>query len=275
MFNLKFLFMKQLWFFSGILSLLLVSTILSCDPKDDTPPPPTPPEKSSSMSYNFEEWIYDNVGWFDNGEGKLEPFVRKDEEKYYDTKNLTYVTLNNLYSLDGGGLPPGPLTAFRDTDHKEGQYSIKLVSDDFPLGDSAVFIPGVVGTVKVNLSAFTTDISKLALFGTPYTGNDNHLTFWYKYQPVNNDSAMVYVETSKWDNAEKKRISLKKTEKQFNTAVSEWTKCELSLDQFEQGVPDSIIILFVSSAGFDFNNLFGCKGQEGSALWIDDIQFSE
>jgi hypothetical protein len=36
--------------------------------------------------------------------------------------------------------------------------------------------------------------------------------------------------------------------------------------------PDSIIIIAVSSKGYNFSDLLQCKGKQNSTLWVDDLQ---
>jgi DNA-binding beta-propeller fold protein YncE len=38
-------------------------------------------------------------------------------------------------------------------------------------------------------------------------------------------------------------------------------------------IPDSATLLFVSSAGYNFNNLFLCQGSANSTMYVDDVEF--
>lgn len=216
----------------------------------------------SSMAQNeplpdgkFEYWktgnLYGNTGTYD------------------DLANPFWESLNILATL-----PPdmftGPVTLFKVKGRSgaEGDFAPKMVSDFLQFGENKeIFLPGVVGAIKV-----WTD-KQTATFGRPFTSRPKAIKGYMKYAPVNGDSASIFVEVYKYNAAAGIRQTVGKVEKIFHDAVEEWTAFELPIVYNNSMTPDSITVLFVSSAGYDFKDLFNCKGQIGSTLWVDDVEF--
>ena len=158
----------------------------------------------------------------------------------YDELSDPFWTSLNLIS----GLPPesftGPVTMFKDKGRSgaDDDFAPKMVSDEMTFGTESkhIFLPGVVGTLEVLIQ------EQSAVFGRPFPSRPSALKGYMKYLPVNGDSASIFVEVYKYEIE-------------------------------DEVMPDSITVLFVSSAGYDFDDLFNCKGQVGSTLWVDDVEF--
>ena len=255
--------------------------ISGCKTPNPLPPDPVEPIKSEKISYDFEDWSYDCMAWFVSGNQILTGTAldEKDEPVYfYDTKNVFYTTLNNLLAVkELSGMAPPELSTFPDTlaaQSGHGDYAARMVSQWYVLGTPPIFIPGVIGTFVVDMGAFANgDMENLLRLGRPHTTNDDVITLWYKYEPVNGDSAAIFVDLWKLNGTERDTIgSLRKVIKE---RVPEWKQETFDIKYKpgrENEKPDAMCMLFVSSAKFNVNNLFDCEGQVGSTLWIDDVE---
>lgn len=186
------------------------------------------------------------------------------KETFDDLANPFWQTLNVLSTL-----PPemgtGPVVVFKEQG-KTG-FCPRMESNQLTLGEKTIFLPGVVGAMTVIIDKQT------AQFGRPYTGKPTYLKGFMKYKPVNNDSAAIFVEVYTTRDGEREMIG--RVEQIYRGAIEDWTEFELPIRyrNDEGAVIDSICVLFVSSAGYDFEDLFNCKGQIGSTLWVDDCSF--
>lgn len=184
-------------------------------------------------------------------------------ETYNDLANPFWQTLNVLSTLPPE-LGTGPIVVFKEQG-KTG-FCPKMQSDTLTLGAQTIFLPGVVGAITVIIDHQT------AQFGRPYTGRPEALKGVMKYQPVNGDSAAIFVEVYKTSESGQRQI-ITRNEVIYKDPITDWTEFNIPLDYLSDETPDSICVLFVSSAGYDFDDLFNCKGQVGSTLWVDDCRF--
>ena len=179
-------------------------------------------------------------------------------------------TLNSLIPINVMGIPTSA-TAFKVNEAFEGNHAIKLVSAQF--GDSTtsnLFVPGVLGTIPDDFAE--TFIATDGIYVTlPFGYKPKTLEGAYKYFPINGDSAVIEVELYE-DNLQLACGYLRQKD-----TVSEWTlfKIDIEYDALfeEDGEPTDLKMLFVASAGYDFEDLFNCQGQVGSALFLDDLKF--
>ena len=209
---------------------------------------------------NFEN-AWETVNWTG---GSYEDF------SYSNTSDLLQ-TLNVLVQIEAMEIPT-TATAFKVVDDVfEGNHAIKVVSTRFGgQGTSSLFVPGVVGTIPddFHVTFLATDGIYVTL---PFNDKPKTLEGVYKYFPVNGDSAVIEVELYE-DNLQLACGYLRQKD-----TVSEWTlfKIDIEYDPLfeEDGEPTDLRMLFVASAGYDFNDLFNCQGQVGSALFLDDLKF--
>lgn len=182
---------------------------------------------------------------------------------YDELANPFWQTLNALSTLKPE-MGTGPIVVFKD--QGRSGFCPRMQSNELTLGTKTIFLPGVVG-------AFSVDILKqTAYFGRPYKDRPESIRGWMKYLPVANDSASIFVEIYHiGENGTRERIG--NVEKRFFDTISEWTEFDLKIKYNSEATPDSISVLFVSSAGYNFDDLFQCKGQIGSTLSVDDCKF--
>lgn len=182
-------------------------------------------------------------------------------ESYWDYENSLFYSLNELYEEPLINV----LTTYRETeDVQSGNYAIRLVSKSPP-----TFIPGAIGTISPNfieefLNNGGLDVRKDFVFLEQPVG----LMGYYKYIPVAGDSAAIDFAVY---HGETEIATNTKIEKNM---ISTWKEFYLPLTYQSTDIPNKVKILFVASAGYDFQNLENCKGRENSTLYIDNIAFA-
>ncbi|MCM1168937.1 MAG: PCMD domain-containing protein [Bacteroides sp.] len=190
-------------------------------------------------------------------------------DAYDDLANPFWESLNILATLDPTKFT-GPVTLFKDKGRSGAadDFAPKLESNFLEFaGDKEIFLPGVVGAMTV-----WTD-KQTATFGRPFTSRPKAIKGYMKYVPVNGDSASIFVEVYKYNAAAGRRQTIGRVEQIYKEKVENWTEFNLPIEYTNDLTPDSITVLFVSSAGYDFDDLFNCKGQIGSTIWVDDVEF--
>jgi len=193
---------------------------------------------------------------------------------YKDFETDLFYTLNSLYDLDNGPLeiPPRVLTAFQEGNAQHGAYCIKLTSGRISGGTSFVFLPGMVGTVsKEFVKEFLEPggegvrTTKLWEYATPHA-----LEGYFKYIPVEGDSALINIEFYDDDG-----VAVVVENKIIYESVESWTKFSIPIpEKYWNEVFYEIRILFVASAGVNFEHLDECVGQLGSTLWVDNLNLN-
>ena len=185
---------------------------------------------------------------------------------YWDFQSNYFLsTLNSFYELPGV-YGDAPLTAFREmADVHNGNYSLKLVSNTMSSSlFGTIFLPGIAGTVDIDIMEMTFST------GSPFTSRPTALTGAFKYVPQNNDSAAIEIQL-------KKSGVIIGHGKEIIKGYSNWKTETIPIIYTSADTPDSIVVIFASSAGYDltdFSTLMQSNGQVGSALYVDDVEFS-
>jgi hypothetical protein len=175
-----------------------------------------------------------------------------------------FSTLNELAWVPQN---PGPITAYKTTDSHSGTYAARLVSRNFLVLDT-IFIPGMLGTTKLLISAGTIKL------GTPcpYPCDPKHLTGWFKYYPVGGDSCKFVILVSHYNTTTHHRDTIAYGDTIIKSTVTTYTHFDVAVKPVNTSLlPDSLTILTVASAGFSVTNLQGGVGQDGSTLYVDDL----
>lgn len=201
--------------------------------------------------------------YWEKGEGYEEGVT------YDDLSDPFWGTLNFL-----SGLIPemftGPVTLFKDAGRsgEAEDFAPRMESSSMVFGGEGMelFIPGVVGTIDVDIDNID------ATLGYPFTSRPLGMKGYMKYAPVNGDSASIFVELKRYNADLGMSQMIGRGELVFKEAVADWTEFDLSINYQSELQPDSITVLFVASAGYNFDNFLACQGQLGSALWVDDVQ---
>ncbi|UPT67373.1 MAG: T9SS type A sorting domain-containing protein [Sphingobacteriales bacterium JAD_PAG50586_3] len=162
-----------------------------------------------------------------------------------------------------------PTTAEKTTDSHSDSFAVKLVTkpadaDLNSFGLDTDTVPGLM--IYGSISSETA--------GTAYTQRPTGLQFWYKYTPVNGDSAGFLVQLTKWDNIQQEQILVGQGAISMKDVVTTYTLGDVPIVYEEAIEPDSLFIILFSS--FDALHLLGSNlttisGQPGSTLIVDDI----
>ena len=174
-------------------------------------------------------------------------------------------TLNELAAI-AAPIGPGPVSAYKTTDTHSGNYACKLVSQNFILVPNDVFIPGMLGTTKIHITT-----SNAALGRTCPGCRPLNLSGWYKYQPVNGDSATAVILLSKWNTTAHKRDTIGYGKLVQKEVVSSYTQFIVPVNYRNSDSPDSLTVLAISSGAFNVINFMHSQGQVGSTMYVDDL----
>ncbi|MBM3405655.1 MAG: T9SS type A sorting domain-containing protein, partial [Bacteroidetes bacterium] len=130
-----------------------------------------------------------------------------------------------------------------------------------------ILIPGMLGTTKLDMPKQTIHMGKPCAGCKPL-----RFKGYFKYFPVNGDSCVAQLTLWKYNTNLHKRDTIANVRMIVTDTVDTYTPFDLEVDYLNTYlIPDTMMILFVSSAGFNFNNLTGCVGQVGSTMFVDDV----
>ena len=238
--------------FLGLTAVVLISCRKYVDYVEESP------RVELICELNIPGGCFDQWQMWDDGYGNkcLEP-----AGNYLRTLNY----LNTLPTAAGG---PGPTTTTNTPDSYSGSNAALLTTKIFLVQGTPIVIPGLVGTDSLDISNQTIRVGKR------YTQKPLKFQGYYKYEPVNGDSALISVLLSKFNTGTAKRDTLGLGRLAIKGAVSSYTFIDLPINYPVTDVtPDSLTLLICSSAGINFKELMHCQGQIGSNLWIDEISF--
>lgn len=180
---------------------------------------------------------------------------------YETTTSAMLATLNKISTYPSNP----PITAFKDGNAHGGSFCAKIVSAVVP-PPVGVFVPGVLGSVDpyFNPSGFGTPLA------VPFVGLPEKLTAWIKYTTVQGDSGEIFSYLHRNNAGVRETIAV--ASRKYYQNITSWTQQELTYNYLVSNtLPDSISLIFVSSAGYNFVNLGLCQGKVGSTMWIDDV----
>jgi hypothetical protein len=177
-----------------------------------------------------------------------------DEGNYEDPAGDFWDTANRTVDLLPILLNPN---VTKDTDAHTGTYSAKLVTSNwFTLITSATVFSG-------SFTPNQADPLASVAFGKPFTDTPDNFRVWYKYAPVAGDSAEAYTYLTRWNGSE--TVNVAEAYTKVYDATSEWTELDIPFTYFSGETPDSITMVFASSAAGD-----NFEGQVGNTIYIDD-----
>ena len=183
-----------------------------------------------------------------------------------------FYTLNSLFFEDNAQ-GPADITAIKDPNAQDGDWCIQLVSGVIPVGDD-IFLPGMVGTINEDFvqEFLSNDSGKITVASLWENETPHALEGWYKYMPVKEDSALI--EIGFYNYLDEDPVFIAKMIVKDATGTN-WKKFTIVIpEQHRNKIYTYIRVLFVASAGVNFDKLTECKGQKGSALWIDNISLN-
>ena len=175
-------------------------------------------------------------------------------------------TLNSLMAVPPTAGGPGPVTVFKTTDAHSGTYAARSVSAVFQVGPTAIFIPGMIGTAKMDMTGIRALLGRSCPDCKPLSFKG-----YYKFTPVSGDSCAAVILLSKWNTELRKRDTIGYGKMVQHSAVSEYTQFDIPINYYSTGHVDTMTLLTVSSAGFNVINFLGSVGQTGSTMFVDDL----
>mgnify|MGYP000848887669 FL=1 len=191
---------------------------------------------------NFEDWEV-----VKNSEGQV---------LYEELSGSWWGSLNQLRLLGG------PVTTTKETDAYHGNFAVRLETKPF----GTFSIPGLLSA-----GYFDTSIPNF-MEGRAFTGKPNILKGYYKFNPVNNDSASIYIGVFKFNNEKNELEVIGEGSKVLYEPMAEYTPFEIQIKYYKDDViPDSIHLTFVSCAAVKgMNNLQFAK--VGTTFIFDNIK---
>lgn len=99
--------------------------------------------------------------------------------------------------------------------------------------------------------------------GVPYTYKPSSMQFWYKYVPTAGDSSGALVAFTKWNATSMKRDTVAFGFAVIKDSTTIYTKKEFNITYFNSNIPDTVIVLFLSS-GVSVT-------QAGSKFTVDEV----
>jgi Putative carbohydrate metabolism domain/Secretion system C-terminal sorting domain len=185
----------------------------------------------------------------------------------------TWTRVNNKYDEPTGGVwaTPNPtldIAVFVTTpfvekvtaaaDVQNGVAAAKLTTRSV----SGIKGAGTIFTGKFTFNA--TNPTQSAKLGVPFTARPTHFKGYFKSAPVNGDSVLMYARLIKLVGGQRTQVGIAR--KVVIGAVPNYTAFDIPFTYQSTDVPDSIIVVFTSSAGADNLN----SPQVGSVLWVDN-----
>ena len=248
----------------------LAAFVTSCEKEPQPAPQGTDTPTNTEFPTSKPECAPFTKQFVDGGFENCWYWQSTQNNTYLEYQSSVLLSLNMLHALED--MIPGttaPFSAFCDslTPHS-GRFAMKLVSgrihDD---NNGELFLPGAIAPLNETfISEFLSDgninVKK------PYTEKPTALKGYYKYTPVEGDTASVSVKLYNGD-----EVIAEGTFVEKNT-VSGWTEFNIPITgaNYDAVTPTHISIIISASAGYDFSNLMNCVGKEGSTLWIDDFE---
>lgn len=184
-------------------------------------------------------------------EGGFENWIPNSTNIYYEPGGDFWTTLNPLATLGG------PVTVSQTTDAHSGEYAAKLETKLW----GTLLISGLL--VSGNFILTEPYIQN----GKPFTDTPSKFKGWYKYTPVNSDSAGVAAILTRYNTEAGQQDTVARAISALTESVQTYTQFEFDFDYLLTGInPDTIILVFTSSG-----NAGNFQGEEGSTLILDDI----
>jgi hypothetical protein len=184
-------------------------------------------------------------------EGGFNNWTPSSLNTYYEPSGGWWTSLNTLSSLGA------PVTVSRTTDVHSGTYAAKMETKQW----GSFLIAGLMASGNFIMS------SPYIMLGKPFTEKPSKFKGWFKYLPVNGDSAGVVALLTRFNSLTGIQDTIAMANQMFKNNVSVYTEFNLDFNYKITGMnPDTIIMVLTSSAdGGNFN------GQVGSTLLIDDL----
>ncbi|MCB9252611.1 MAG: T9SS type A sorting domain-containing protein [Flavobacteriales bacterium] len=147
----------------------------------------------------------------------------------------------------------------KSTDRKEGNYSALITTKEVNQGQNMGFL--ILG--KIGQKDDPTD-------GLKINSNPKQLSFWYKYEPIGNDSAMVGVWINSYDKVGDSVKLLMEIIKPLGSS-SVWKEMVLDIDYDDTLNPAEDIVIGFASSDLEFRP---DSARIGSRMWVDMVNLT-
>ena len=154
-------------------------------------------------------------------------------------------------------------TTLKTEDAQHGQYAAMMFTD------SVDYLPILSGSLATGV--FTVNLNQpleSLVSGAPYKSKPTRFKGYFKYQPQNGDSCEIRTTLFKWNKDLKKRVKVGEAIMRRTDTTMAYTPFDLPFEYFSQDEPDSIEVIFTSSAGGEY-----FIAEIGSTLYIDNVSF--
>lgn len=143
-------------------------------------------------------------------------------------------------------------TAEKTSDSYHGDFAVRMETADL-FGEK---IPGFISLGNINTESF------MPTGGIPFSSRPTGISLYYKYQPAETDTMLVFAALTKWNSAENQTDTIGLTGFFSGDNKTEYSKLQLPFAYFSEETPDTINIGFLSS----FMN-----PKAGSTLFVDSL----
>lgn len=193
--------------------------------------------------------------------GSMEQWKRSSNNRYDEPSDGVWATPNRALDFAlPGNIPVAPVQKVEDA--QDGQWAALLHTSQI----FGILMPGTLFTGKFNLSVSNPDPVAAIQLGTPFTFRPSSFHGYFKYKPVLGDSCLMYALLTRYNALTATTDTIGIAEQTVTREVPEYTAFDLPFDYRSADLPDSIRVVFTSSA--NGNNL---KGQPGSRMWVDNV----
>ncbi len=173
-------------------------------------------------------------------------------------ENWSGTEANSWVSTNGLTLLGNSQSIFKSADARSGSSACEINTIHVANKPPGRPIPDYTASIFIGRS-----VNFVPAMGAPYTYSPNKFVFWYKYIPKGTDTAIALVTLTRWNTTTNKRDTIGLGASPIPDSTSIYTKREVAINYFDNKMPDTLIILFTSSAV--------SANQTGSKLIIDDM----
>ncbi len=215
----------------------------------------------SVIFFIFVFWGFEATGQNTLPNGSLEQWRRSANNRYDEPSDGIWATPNKALDFAlPGNIPVAPVQKVDDA--QDGQWAVLLYTSQI----FGILMPGTLFTGKFNLSVSNPDPVSAIQLGTPFDFRPSSFTGYFKYKPVLGDSCLMYALLTRHNAQSGSTDTVGIAEQIIRQEVPEYTSFDLPFEYRSTDKPDSIRVVFTSSA--NGNNL---KGQTGSRMWVDNV----
>jgi hypothetical protein len=172
------------------------------------------------------------------------------------TSQIGYKTPDGWDQANSTTAITGIFTTTKGTPGFVGNAYIKLNSKTIV---GAGVVPGIAVSGKVDHATFK------PISGVPYTTRSQTFTGNYQYSSVGIDAGIIFVSFTKWNTSTSSRDTVATAYQAVIGTQTSWTPFALAMQYRTAQTPDSMMIVFSSSAQ---------NGVDGSYLYVDNLSFT-